>query len=226
MLTPKKHNAFTLIELLVSISIIGILAAIIVPAAGTVRNSARATRCMSNLRSLQMANQGYALDWGGIYAPSVQAVPAGGSWDWNTNWFKNGDFLQLIDGSAQYPAGMLCPMSKKSPTASAVSTSYGMNNQAFVPFVDFLSPPPGGMRCLSVAQVRSPETVFVFSDGLSDTLMQSGWGSYIDANQEGQYTPGAPAYRHGKYAQAVMYDGHVQKIARNQLSVLLPHWSW
>jgi prepilin-type N-terminal cleavage/methylation domain-containing protein len=46
---------FTLIELLTVIAIIGILAAILIPTVGKVRDTARQARCGSNLRQLAMA---------------------------------------------------------------------------------------------------------------------------------------------------------------------------
>lgn len=45
-------HAFTLVELLTVIAIIGILAAILVPVVGKVRDSARATKSLSNLKSI------------------------------------------------------------------------------------------------------------------------------------------------------------------------------
>ena len=54
--------AFTLVELLAVIAIIGVLAAIVLAVLGRVRESARTTQCISNLRQLGVATGLYASD--------------------------------------------------------------------------------------------------------------------------------------------------------------------
>jgi prepilin-type N-terminal cleavage/methylation domain-containing protein len=53
---------FTLIELLTVIAIIGILAAILIPVVGRVRESARSASCVSNVRQMLTALHMYAAD--------------------------------------------------------------------------------------------------------------------------------------------------------------------
>lgn len=61
-MNSRIRNAFTLIELLTVIAIIGILAAILIPVVGQVRDQARRASCASNLRQCGFAVNTYALD--------------------------------------------------------------------------------------------------------------------------------------------------------------------
>lgn len=59
----NRRGAFTLIELLVVVAIIAVLAALLLPSLGAVRDSARSTRCQSNLRQIGLSFEAYAQDW-------------------------------------------------------------------------------------------------------------------------------------------------------------------
>jgi len=60
-----KLSAFTLIELLVVLAIVGILAALLLPAVSRGKNAARRTVCVSNERQINIAVRQFAEDHGG-----------------------------------------------------------------------------------------------------------------------------------------------------------------
>lgn len=71
-----RKPGFTLIEMLVVIAIIAVLAAILFPVFGRVRESARKTNCLSNLNQVGVAMKAYAGDYGGYVVNWCVSHPA------------------------------------------------------------------------------------------------------------------------------------------------------
>lgn len=69
-----SDRAFTLIELLAVIAIIGVLAAILIPLVGSIRESAHQTECTSNLRQIMATLHLYAADHDGNLPIATRAT--------------------------------------------------------------------------------------------------------------------------------------------------------
>src|SRR5437868_1670323 len=73
----RQAKGFTLIELLVVIAIIALLAAILFPVFSRVRENARRSSCLSNLKQIMLGAIQYTQDYDERYPPL--AVAAGGN---------------------------------------------------------------------------------------------------------------------------------------------------
>jgi prepilin-type N-terminal cleavage/methylation domain-containing protein/prepilin-type processing-associated H-X9-DG protein len=116
----QYHRAFTLIELLTVIAIIAILAAILIPVARRVRESARASVCVSNIRQVSIAMLLYADENNGILptAGDFRRPPSRSDWIlWrNTRGFQIED-SEIIP----YLGGVFSPDVYRCPSDERIS---------------------------------------------------------------------------------------------------------
>ena len=96
--TRRPCRAFSLVELLVVLAIVGVLAAVIMPAVSTVRSQAQKSKNLSNLRQIHAACMMYAANNSGWLPPNGDGRIA-------TAWWT-----QIYPDYIDDPAVFFCPM--------------------------------------------------------------------------------------------------------------------
>jgi prepilin-type N-terminal cleavage/methylation domain-containing protein/prepilin-type processing-associated H-X9-DG protein len=219
---PTPRAGFTLIELLVVISIIAILASMLLPAIGMIRDLAQSTRCASNQRQIGLSASVYEQDNEGRILPTVDAF-------WPDHWsirlgFPN-DYLDVGDSlwDVNRLGGVLrgCPALSTSeyytttavPGAEYWSVGYGQSkfikpNYDNWPGAFVITNEWGNVRYPTIDQVGERATRLRFADS-----GRSGLWIDFDIGDPIHY---ASIARHRERTNALFWDGHGERLTLDQ----------
>ncbi len=211
--------AFTLIELLIVVAIVGILAAMLLPALNGALEAARSTECKSNLRQLFLATTMYAHFNDGCYPPSSWDINGRNLHRWHGVRRSRGEAFEF-DGSPLYPYLKVkrikaCPSFKRYLTGFERGCGgYGYNDSFVGSGRGVIG--DGGNLPAKVSAISNPVETVLFAD--CAFLGGSGEGELIEYSfvTEPVYkrwggTPSTPTvhFRHRGGANVVWCDGHV-----------------
>ena len=223
----SQARAFTLIELLVVITIIAIFAAMLLPAIGMIRESARSTACRSNLRQFGLADQGYAIDWDGY---TVVGAGWDGSGTTQTFWYNNRFFAERLDiptaGSWDWPKSIMCSNGRVPAipfgAGSGITRMYGI---LFMPSstatVDYGFWGKPGLWChFHTSAYATPSQTIRMLDSLDWNAGRVSGAPYVDESQSA-FTK--TATRHRGSANVLFADGRVDGLSAANLAASTPY---
>jgi prepilin-type N-terminal cleavage/methylation domain-containing protein/prepilin-type processing-associated H-X9-DG protein len=195
-----KQNGFTLTELLVTISIIGVLAGLLLPALASARKKAQTAQCQSNLRQLSVTTFMYCQD-------NNDSLPF--AWYDETDASDNNFFSLLtpilyrieFDGYEDFESKVfMCPKRMNEPLVGVnpMRISYGMNAYNSVEFPD-----PRTRRLAQVSNAASTLLIADIAFGYNHPPIRQ-----LDPDQVG--------YKHDNKASTVFFDGHARALSQRQ----------
>ncbi len=218
-----RGSAFTLIELLVVMAILGIVAALLLPALGAAKGRAQAVRCAGHFRQFALALSLYAQDHADRLPPNADGreEALGAKWveGWlglpgpdctNTLHLRRSLLAPYLGGEARV---WQCPAAR--PVTVAGITQPRVRTVSLNCFMGSPVDSPAARTYRRLGEVGRPAQTFTFLDERAETIND---GSFA---LQWAFEPGAPAgwvlrdkpgTRHGGGAVLAFADGHVERV--------------
>jgi prepilin-type N-terminal cleavage/methylation domain-containing protein/prepilin-type processing-associated H-X9-DG protein len=223
-LLPAKRG-FTLIELLVVIAIIAILAAMLLPALAAAKQRAQTTKCISNLKQLQLGAVMYAQDNNDVMLPNAPlSYGTSNTWcsgsgeNWLTADANTNPVYYTTSIMGPYMTGTLgvysCPGDFLPSANGQRIRSYSMSSQMGNLYAKKLTEGPninpGFIAFVKVSQLSSgtitPSDAFVFCEENMCSLNDG----YLQLNSSEPTYEDVPSSYHRNICGFSFADGHVE----------------
>jgi prepilin-type processing-associated H-X9-DG protein/prepilin-type N-terminal cleavage/methylation domain-containing protein len=199
----------TLIELLIVIAIVAILAAIAIPTINGARQKAVEAKCISNLRQIGIAFQGYLSEHDNTYPDSI----GGGS---SGRWVHALDDYVGADGQGYATEVFHCPRTPK----AQYTTTPGGNAVGLYGFNDYVAGSGNARARRKIVQIRNPSRLVIMAEHAFDRDA----GAHLSPDDPYPKSPRGAAANHqpgktpaqaaengrGNYLYA---DGHVETLS-------------